>query len=151
MARITFEFDPDFDENVYHASRKSGSSLRGLYDKVRTVTDEIRDAAKLHLQSEATQAEADANSKRNQRFKPGSSFLEAKARSFALRSGLNTIRATMEVDSQIYGKVSINRQGSTSLEYGGIDVKAEIGKGTGKYVVHPAYAFLRTAMRKVGG
>lgn len=150
MARITFEFDPDFDTNVYHASNKSRSSLAPLYNMVRSITDSIAKEAKSSIQREWYNAEAEASSGRGERFDKNhnNSFLTAKARSFALKSGYQSIAPTMGVDSEIYGRVTINRTGSTALEYGGIDVKAEIGRGTGNYVVHPAYAFLRNAMRK---
>lgn len=150
MARVTFEFDDDFDTNLYHASNKSRSSLAPLFNIVRSKTDEISKAAKEAMQREWYFAEAAAQKSRGTRFDKNhnSSFLEAKARAFALKSGFQSIAPTMGVDSQIYGRVTINRTGSTALEYGGIDVKAEIGRGTGNYVVHPAYAFLRNAMRK---
>src|ERR1044071_9748900 len=149
MARITFEFDPDFDQNVYHASNKTRSSLRGLYDTVRSVTDEIAKSAKSAIQSEWVRAEAEATATRNQRFGNGKdSFLRAKAKAFALRSAANTVGPTMGTDTEICGRVAINREGSVSLEFGGTDPKAEIGKGTGNYLVHPAYAFLRNAARR---
>lgn len=149
MARIQFTFDPDFDANVYHASNKTRSSLRPLYDRVRAITDAISKQAKSDIEGEWYRAESQATANRNKRFgNDKNTFLEAKARSFALRSAAQTIRPTMGVDTEIFGRVSINRTGSTALEYGGIDVKAEIGKGTGNYLVHPAYAFLRNAMRK---
>lgn len=150
MARVTFEFDSDFDTNLYHASNKTRSSLAPLFNIVRKKTDEISKAAKEAMQREWYFAEAAAQKSRGTRFDKNhnSSFLEAKARAFALKSGFQSIAPTMGVDSQIFGRVTINRTGSTALEYGGIDVKAEIGRGTGNYVVHPAYAFLRNAMRK---
>lgn len=150
MARVTFEFDADFDNNLYHASNKTRSSLAPLFNQVRKTTDAIAKQAKEDIQREWYFAESDVQGSRNTRFNKNnnSAFLEAKARAFALRSGFQSIAPTMGVDSQIYGRVAINRNGSTALEYGGIDVKAEIGRGTGNYVVHPAYAFLRNAMRK---
>ena len=150
MARVTFEFDDDFDTNLYHASNKTRSSLAPLFNIVRSKTDEISKAAKEAMQREWYNAESDAQKSRGTRFDKNhnSSFLEAKARAFALKSVFQSIAPTMGVDSQIFGRVTINRTGSTALEYGGIDVKAEIGRGTGNYVVHPAYAFLRNAMRK---
>jgi hypothetical protein len=150
MAKVTFEFDPDFDKNLYHASNKSKSSLAPLYNIVRRITDSIAKEAKLAMQREWYFAESDATGNRNNRFDKNhnNTFLEAKARAFALKSGFQTVSPTMGVDSEIFGRVTINREGSTSLEYGGIDVKAEIGRGTGNYVVHPAYSFLRNAMRK---
>jgi len=152
MARVTFEFDPEFDMNLYHASNKTRSSLAPLFNTVRKITDAIAKQAKEDMQREWYFAESDATGNRNKRFDKNhnSTFLEAKARAFALKSGFQSIAPTMGVDSQIYGRVTINRTGSTALEYGGIDVKAEIGRGTGNYVVHPAYAFLRNAMRKAG-
>lgn len=151
MARVKFVFDPAFDENVYHASYKSRSSLRGLYDKVRSVTDEIARTAKAQVLTAMVHAEAEATSTRDQRFgddKEG--FQTSKARSFALRTAYNSLVPIMGVDHEIYGRVIINREGSTSIEYGGIDIKGEIGKGTGNYIVHPPYSFLRGAMRRSG-
>lgn len=149
MARTKFVFDPDFDENVYHASYKSRSSLRGLYDKVRAITDEIAEYAKSNILTVMVGAEAEATASRGDRFgdkKDG--FQTAKARSSTLRTAYNSIFPIMGVDKEIFGRVIINRTGSTALEYGGIDVKGEIGRGTGKYIVHPVYGFLRQAMRK---
>jgi hypothetical protein len=153
MARVTFEFDPDFDNNLYHASNKSRSSLSPLFNTVRNITDNIAKEAKNAIQREWYIAENEATSNRDKRFDKNhnDSFLVAKARAFALKSGYQSVAPTMGVDSQIFGRVTINRTGSTALEYGGIDVKAEIGRGTGNYVVHPAYAFLRNAMHKAGG
>lgn len=149
MAKVEFQFDPDFDNNVYHASNKTRSSLRPLYDQVRRTADEISREAKRAMEREWIMAESEASANRSKRFgNEKNMFLAKKAKSFALKSAINTIRPTMGVDTEIFGRVSINRTGSTSLEYGGIDVKAEIGKGTGNYLVHSPYAFLRNAMRK---
>lgn len=148
--RIKFEFDSDFDENVYHASRKTKSSLAPLYNQVRKITDNISKEAKDAIGRQWYLAESEVQGNRNTRFDKNhnSGFLVAKAKAFALYSAYNTIRPTMGVDSEIYGRVSMNRDGTTSLEFGGTDLKAEIGKGTGNYLVHPTYAFLRNAMRK---
>jgi hypothetical protein len=149
MARVRFEFDPDFDDNVYRASNKSGSSLRPLYDQVRRITDRIAENAKSAIETEYANAEADTSGKRdNATHGDGKTqFLRAKARAFALRSAANSTVPTMGYDGkEIYGRVIINRKGSFVLEYGGPDPVAEIGKGTGEYLVHPAYAFLRRAM-----
>lgn len=152
MARVTFEFDDDFDQNVYHASNKSRSSLAPLFNQVRKITDMIAKEAKSAIQREWYNAEAESSGNRNQRFDKNhnGSFLAAKAKSAALHSAYNTTFPIMGVDNEIYGRVAINRTGSTALEFGGVDNKYEIGKGTGNYIVHPAYSFLRTAMRKVG-
>lgn len=149
MARVRFDFDKDFDNNVYRASNKSNSSLRPLYDQVRQITDRIADHAKSAIEMEYQTAEADASGKReNATHGEGrTQFLRAKAKSFALRSAANSTVPTMGFDGkEIFGRVLINRKGSYSLEYGGPDPVAEIGKGTGEYLVHPAYAFLRRAM-----
>lgn len=152
MARVIFEFDPDFDDNVYHASNKSRSSLAPLFNIVRKKTDEIAKAAKDAIGREWYNAESEATGNRNKRFDKNhnSSFLAAKAKAFALLSAYNTIAPTMGVDNEIFGRVTINRRGSTTLEFGGPDPTAEIGRGTGNYVVHPAYSFLRNAMRRAG-
>jgi hypothetical protein len=152
MAKVVFEFDPDFDDNVYHASNKSRSSLAPLFNVVRKVTDEIAKEAKGSIQREWYQAENETTSNRKDRFDKNhnSAFLAAKAKSAALKSAYNTVAPIMGVDSEIYGRVLINRTGSSALEFGGVDTQFEIGRGTGNYLVHPAYAFLRTAMRRVG-
>lgn len=152
MARVIFEFDPDFDDNVYHASNKSRSSLAPLFNQVRKITDSIAKEAKSAIQREQYNAEAEATNNRQDRFDKNhnSAFLIAKARSASLRSAFNTIAPIMGVDSEIYGRVVINRTGSSSLEFGGTDPLYEIGRGTGQYLVHPPYAFLRNAMRKAG-
>lgn len=153
MARITFEFDPTFDENVYRASNKQGSSLRPLYDQVRRVTDSIAKDAKGAALGEWIRAESEAQALRDQRTHGDrqDDWLYAKARSFAIRSVFNTIVPTMGFDgTEIYGRVEINRRGSSAVEFGGPDVVAEVGKGTGQYVQHPPYAFLRRAMDRAG-
>lgn len=153
MARITFEFDPMFDDNVYRASNKTRSSLRPLYDHVRSVTDRIARDAKRSAVGEWIRAEAEAQALRDNR-KFGSQqddWLYAKARSFALRSAFNTINPTMGYDGkEIYGRVTINRRGSAMVEFGGPDPVAEVGRDTGKYVIHPPYSFLRNAMGRAG-
>lgn len=152
MARVTFEFDPDFDNNVYHASNKTKSSLAPLFNTVRKITDQIAEEAKAAIQREQYNAESEATAKRQDRFDKNhnSAFLTAKAKSAALKSALNTTIPIMGVDNEIYGRVVINRTGSSALEFGGVDPLYEIGRGTGEYLIHPAYAFLRNAMRKVG-
>lgn len=153
MARVTFEWDPQFDENVYRASNKQGSSLRGLYDMVRRVTDSIAKDAKRSMTGEWIRAEAEAQGLRDSRTHGDKQkdWLYAKANSFALRSALQSTVPTMGFDGhEIYGMVSINRRGSMSLEFGGPDPVAEVGKGTGIYVNHPPYAFLRRAMDRAG-
>lgn len=150
MARVVFEFDKDFDTNVYHASNKTRSSLSPLYNQVRRTTDNIAKEAKDAIEKQWKYAEAEKEGTKHLKFDKNHNnpYLYAKAKEFALRSAYNTIRPTMGVDKEIYGRVSINRTGSTALEYGGIDVKAEMGRGTGNYLVHPVYAFLRNAMRR---
>lgn len=153
MARITFEFYPEFDEDIHQASNKSRSSLRPLFDKVRSVTDEIYFDAKSKMDSEANRAEADVQAAKPNRFKPEGkrAFNEAKARAFALKSASQTVAPTMNYDGkEISGRVAIYRKNSASVEFGGIDPVAEIGKDTGEYVTHPPYAFLRRAMDGAG-
>lgn len=153
MARTTFVFDDDFDENVYKASSKSNSSLRPLYDTVRRVTDEIYFSARDSISQEAGVAEGNLNAIKNERFKPGAGDLYNfyKAKAFALMSARNSTYPSMGYDGkEIFGRVAIGRKYSYSLEYGGLDFTAEIGKDTGQYVNHPAYAFLRRAMDMVG-
>lgn len=149
MARIEFEFYPEFDDDIYKASNKSRSSLRPLFDKVRQVTDEIYFDAKTRLDSEAGRAEAEVQAAKPDRFKPAGkeAFAYAKAKAFALKSAAQTVSPTMEFDGkEIHGRVTINRRGSSSIEFGGTDPVAEVGKGTGVHVDHPPYAPLRRAM-----
>jgi hypothetical protein len=153
MPSIKFEFDPEFDDNVYRASNKQGSSLRGLYDKVRAVTDEIARSAKRSIEGEWTRAESEALALRDERTHGDqkNDWLYAKARSFALRTAASSTFPTMGYDGkEIYGMVSINRRGSAMVEFGGPDPVAEIGRDTGKYVEHPPYSFLRRAMDRAG-
>lgn len=143
-----FEFDKDFEENLRKASNKSGSSLRPLFDKVRKVTDEIAQNAKLDISLEAHVAEGDAKTAKKDYSNTGRKrFQEAKAKAFALRSAANSTVPIMDYDGEeIFGRILINRRGSDALEYGGLDPVAEIGKGTGQYLQHPTYAFLRRAL-----
>lgn len=146
MPKVKFEFYPTFDDDIYHASYKSRSSLRNLYDTVRRVTDNIRDNAIARLESlyEASESQAQAGNKTH-----GESlerFLTAKAKAFTFRTTRDTTIAIMGVDKEIYGRVIMNRTDSWAIEFGGSDRKAEIGKGTGNYVIHPAYGILRRAM-----
>lgn len=155
MARykVRFEIDKRFDDNVYRASNKSNSSLHPLYDKVRSVTDEIAKAAKDLISGEYNRAEAEAKSIKNSEWNSNygghgrKGWLAAKAKAFALRSAASSTAPSMGYDgTEIYGRVEINRQGSSSLEFGGPDPVAEMGKGSGEFVEHPPYAFLRRAM-----
>lgn len=151
---IEFEFDPDFRDNIMKASYKSKSSLRPLFDQVRNVTDNIYIAAREMIAREAGRAEGEVQAIRDKRFsKTGKAiFDEKRAKAFALKSARNTMIPTMEYDGkEIHGRVSINRSNSVSIEFGGVDSTVEIGKGTGEYVSHPAYAFLRRAMDRSGG
>lgn len=147
---IKFEFDPEFDNNVYRASNKSRSSLRNLYDTVRKVTDSISKNAKSEILTEWIGAEAEASgASKKEKLDKQVGFLTTKARSFALKSAYDSTFPTMGFDGrEIYGRVTINRRGSVALEFGGADVVAEIGKGTGNYLQHPPYAFLRRALDK---
>lgn len=151
MAR--FVFDPEFEENVKKASYKSGSSLRPLFDHVRRVTDNIAKDAKQSLQREAGVAESETQNARGDYSRSGrKSFLRAKAKASALRTAANSTVPTMGYDgTEIFGRVLINRRNSDAVEYGGIDLTAEIGKGTGEYVEHPPYAPLRRAMDRSAG
>lgn len=150
---IKFEFYPTFDEDIKSASYKSRSSLRPLFDKVREVTDQIYFHAKDMMDSEAGRAEADVAVTKPIRFTGAGSiaFKTAKARSFALKSAANSVKPTMDYDGEIFGRVAIFRKNSYAVEFGGTDSVAEIGKGTGQYVEHPPYAFLRRAMDRAGG
>lgn len=154
MAKAKFVVDPDFENNLYRASNKSRSSLSPLFDLVRNVTDRIASIAKTELEKLAEEAESQVEPAKklisgdnpNQGKKD---FRRAKARAFALKSGANSTFPVMDYDGEgILGRVVINRRGSASLEYGGIDPVAELGKGTGEYVSHPAYAILRNAARR---
>lgn len=153
MPKVEFEFDPEFDDNVYRASNKTRSSLRGLYDMVRSKTDEIAADAKLRIESEQALAEQGIKAVLKEVYQGGDKapFLEKKARSFALRAAANSLVPIMGFDGkEIYGRVIINRKGSISIEMGGADPVAEIGKSTGEYIVHPPYAFLRRSMERAG-
>lgn len=149
-----FVTDPRFVDNLNRASNKSRSSLRPLFDQVRKITDEIAAYAKLDLQKLASEAESATRVARQQvggDVKLVSDFRRAKARAFALKTAVNSVVPTMQYDGKkIFGRVMINRRGSYSIEYGGVDPVGEIGKGTGQFVVHPAYAVLRNAARRVG-
>lgn len=152
---VRFDFDKDFDDNVYRASNKTNSSLKPLYNQVRSKTDEIAHSARGAIQREAGVAEGDVDSIKNSRWNTNygghgrQGWLEAKAKAFALKSAANSVAPKMGYDGrEIYGRVEINRRGSVTLEFGGPDPVAEIGKGSGNYVVHPPYSFLRNAMRK---
>lgn len=149
---VRFNFDKDFDDNIYRASNKTNSSLHPLYDAVRTKTDDIATKARGLVAGEAKTAEALVKDIKDS---PWDShyggvgrhgWLVAKATSFALKSAGASIAPTMGYDGkEIYGRVLMNRRGSSSVEFGGTDPVAEIGKGTGEYVVHPPYGFLRRA------
>lgn len=152
-----FDWDAQFDNNVYRASNKTNSSLHPLYDEVRSTTDRIAAVAKLAITKEAGGAEQEVdtikNSKWNSNFggKGREGWLAAKAKAFALKSAAQSVAPSMGFDGkEIYGRVAINRRGSYSLEFGGPDPVAEMGKGSGKFVEHPAYSFLRNAMRRAG-
>ena len=147
-----FVFDPDFDENVKRASNKTGSSLRQLFDQVRKITDEIAKSAKASIMLEARVAANETLTAKGDYSRSGRQlFLRGKAKEFALRSAANSTVPTMGFDGhEIFGRVIINRTDSASLEFGGIDSKAEIGKGTGQFVDHPAYSFLRRALDRAG-
>lgn len=154
MANIKFEFYPTFDDDIRQASNKSKSSLRPLFDKVRSVTDEIYFDAKSKLDSEANRAESEVQTAKPDRFSTDGKrrFNEAKAKAFALKSAANTVAPTMEFDGkEIFGRVAIYRRNSSAIEYGGVDPVAEIGRDSGEYVSHPPYAFLRRAMDGAGG
>lgn len=149
MPKAKFEFYPDFDDNVHRASNKSKSSLRPLYDKVRNVTDDIYVTARESIAREAGRTEALVQAVKSSRFSNHGkkNFNYFKATAFALRSARDSIAASMGFDGkEIYGRVAIYRKHSSALEFGGTDPVAEIGKGTGEYVTHPPYAFLRKAM-----
>lgn len=153
MPRAKFEFYPTFDDDIKSASHKSRSSLRPLFDKVRSVTDEIYFNAKDMMDSEAGRAEAAVEVAKPIRFTSAGkiAFQTAKARAFALKSAANSVKPTMDYDGEIFGRVAIFRKDSYAVEFGGTDSVAEIGKGTGQYVDHPPYAFLRRAMDRAGG
>lgn len=148
MTRIQFEFYPTFDDDIKSASNKSKSSLRPLFDQVREVTDQIYFKARDLMESEAGRAESEVQAAKPDRFKTTGkiAFNTAKARAAALKTAANSVKPTMDYDGEIFGRVAIFRKQSASIEFGGIDPVAEIGKGTGQYVEHPPYAFLRRAM-----
>lgn len=150
---VRFEFDRRFDDNVYRASNKSNSSLHNLYDEVRSVTDKIASKARILIKQELGPAEADATAIKNTKWNSDyggrgrKGWLAAKAKVFALKSAGATTHPSMGYDGkEIYGRVEINRRGSSSLEFGGTDPVAELGKGSGEHLSHPAYHFLRRSM-----
>lgn len=151
--KVRFQEDPLFRTNVYRASNKSGSSLRGLYDQVRAKTDDIAKAARANIAKEYEMAQSHSLAAKAL-LKPNADnrdYLTSKARAFALRSALNTTMPTMGFDGkEIYGRVTMNRKGSMTLEFGGPDPVAEIGFGTNDYVIHPPYGFLRRAADREG-
>jgi ElaB/YqjD/DUF883 family membrane-anchored ribosome-binding protein len=148
-----FVEDPRFRDNIYRASNRSRSSLRPLYDQVRQLTDRVAEIAKNDLAKLADTAQSEVEGARKKIHADKSvvsDFRRAKARAFALKTAQNSTFPTMGYDgNSIYGRVIINRRGSATVEYGGIDPVAEIGKGTGEYVQHPAYGVLRNALRKL--
>lgn len=153
MARVTnFEFYPTFDDDIKSASNKSNSSLRPLFDTVREVTDQIYFRARDDMNAEAGRAEEAVAVTKPLRFSNTGklAFQTAKARAFALKSAANSVKPVMDYDGEIFGRVAIFRKDSYAVEFGGLDSVAEIGKGTGQYVEHPPYAFLRRAMDGVG-
>lgn len=150
MGNVKFEFYPTFHDDVVHASYKSRSSLRGLYDKVREVTDDIRDNTIANLEVLYEEAESQAQSGDKTHGESRSRFLRAKAKAFTFRSTRDTTIAIMGVDKEIFGRVIMNRIDSWAIEFGGSDRKAEVGKGTGDFIIHPPYAVLRRAMDRIG-
>lgn len=151
MGKIKFEFYPTFESDVYRASYKSRSSLRGLYDKVRSVTDDIRDGAIETLEGLYELSESQAQSGDKTHGESRNRFLRAKAKAFTFRTTRDTTIAIMGFDGhEIYGRVLMNRTDSWAIEFGGSDRKAEVGKGTGEYIIHPAYGVLRKAMDRIG-
>lgn len=149
MAKRGFRFDKSFDRHLRFPNERT--SLKPVGDKVREVSDDIRDAALRLINAEYARARSvtlairegsyDANAGR-----PGQGYLTAEAKEFALKSAADTTVAYMTGDtSGLKGRVAINRTGSATLEYGGEDPAARLGN-TGQRVTHPAYAFLRRAM-----
>lgn len=153
-AKVRFVMDRRFEENLLRASNKTHSSLHSVYDKVRSVTDDIAKRAKNSITEAHQLAEQEVDAIRGSRWSSNyggvgrKGWLQAKARAFAFKSAASSVFPTMGYNGhEIYGRVVINRRGSASLEYGGVDPVAEIGKGTGEFLEHPAYGFLRRAMR----
>lgn len=151
--KVRFDFDKDFEDNIYRASNKTNSSLHPLYDQVRQVTDDIAKRARRLIGGEYNRAETEAKAIKNTEWDSHygghgrKGWLAAKARAFALRTAISATNPTMGYDGQeIYGRVEINRRGSYTLEFGGPDPVAEMGKGSGEFLEHPPYAFLRRAM-----
>lgn len=151
--RVRFVFDPRFDDNIYKASNKTNSSLHPLFDEVRSVTDDIAKKAKRMIKAELDSKEGEVQTIKHSKWDSHfggvgrRGWLMAKAVAFALKSAHAATVPTMGYDGkEIYGRVLINRTGSSSLEFGGPDPVAELGKGTGEFADHPAYAFLRRAM-----
>lgn len=140
---------PDFPENVRKASNKSRSSLRPLFDEVRKATDKIYFDVRQEIQGEMGRAEGDMQAYKSKRFSTSGkkNYAHAKAKHAALKTAFNSVFPMMDYDGkEILGRVVIGRKYSFTLEFGGPDPVAEIGKGTGEHVVHPAYSFLRRAI-----
>lgn len=151
MAKARFEFYPTFEPDIYRASYKSRSSIRNLYDTVRSVTDNIRDGAIEILEGLYEESESQAQSGNKTHGESLKRFLRAKAKSFTFRTTRDLTIAVMGFDGkEIYGRVIMDRTDSWAIEFGGVDRKAEAGKGTGDYIVHPPYGVLRRAMDRIG-
>lgn len=152
MARVTFVFDDDFDENIYKASYRSRSSLRPIYDTVRRVTDQIYFHARSSMDGEVGRMEANVQAVKDDYSRGGREvFNRAKAIASAVKTARNTLYPSMQYDGkEIFGRVAIGRKHSWAVEFGGNDPTAEIGKGSGRYANLPAYAFLRRAMDRMG-
>lgn len=150
MAKSRFVLDKSFGRHLNHPTQKT--SLRPLGDTLRQVSDDVAESAKgmilqQYLAAQAkTQAiksgQLDANDSR-----PGQGYLRAKAEEFALKSALDSTIAYMTGDgTSMVGRVTINRTGATSLEFGGEDSGVVLGQGSKERPNHPAYAFLRRAL-----
>lgn len=142
---------PTFHADILRASNKSRSSLRPLFDQVRSVTDKIYFNARSAIQREMGRAEAEMQGYRSSRFSRNGkrNYQYAKAKHAALKTAYNSTVPTMGFDgNEIYGRVAINRKYSFTVEFGGIDPVGQVGKGTGEFVNHPSYSFLRRAMNQ---
>lgn len=146
MAKSSFKLDKRFGEHLENPKPKD--SLRPLGDAVRATANNIRDNTISSIESarrrKASEVQAikngyDANGPRQ-----GHGYLRVKAEEFALKSTGDNTHAVMDTPGR--ARVIMDRTGSVSLEYGGLDTGVVLGRGSSEHPNHPAYAFLRRAL-----
>jgi hypothetical protein len=148
--KTRFKFSPTFDKNWNHP--RKGTSISGIGDAMRDVSDRIKDETKSLISRERALKESEVEAikhgglDRNAGAR-GSGYSRAKAEAFALKTAEQNVFAIMLGGEQMHAQVIMNRTGSASLEYGGTDSTEKIYESD-QYVHHPAYAFLRRAAAK---